>query len=73
MSRSLPIGYVDRLMAAYAVLPTGTVSQANVEHDAGCPALAGGDCQCTPNITITTEAALITVDAAGNVFKEKVQ
>jgi len=65
-------GYTDRLMAAYTsgLIETGDLAVANVEHEADCPVLGGGECQCVPVITVTTPSAVIHVEVDGSTRKE---
>lgn len=65
-------GYADRLMAACTsgLIEPGDLAIANVEHEADCPVLDGGECQCIPIITVTTLSAVINVEADGRTRKE---
>lgn len=43
--------YVDR--AARVVVSPGEVATVVVAHDSACGLLAGGDCNCVPDMTVT--------------------
>ena len=44
------MGYLNELLALAAMLPKGGVFHAVVQHNNGCPALTGGECNCSPDV-----------------------
>ena len=65
-----PMPYQDRITTAMQHLPItpGTVSTVSVQHDAGCPMLAGRPvCRCVPDIYISTAQGRARVGVDGSV------
>jgi hypothetical protein len=65
-----PLPYETRLAVAMErlQLTPGIVSTARVEHDTGCPILAGkSTCRCSPDVFIETAQGRIEVMPDGGV------
>lgn len=61
------------LILAAAEVGPGDVVQAAIEHDAGCPMLTGGPCQCVPEVSMTINGSRWTCDPDGFVRVERQQ
>lgn len=63
--------YLQRLATAMQRLDLkpGTIATVHVQHDAGCPLLAGkSKCRCTPAIFIETLGGKIEVTPDGSIL-----
>lgn len=70
-----PLDYQARalLLFAAADIGPGDVVALAIEHDADCPALRGGPCQCVPNVSATVGTDRWHVEPDGFVRVERVQ
>jgi hypothetical protein len=66
------MNYLQRLATAAQQLglKPGSVSTVHIQHDVGCPMLAGKKtCRCQPDITIETPGAKINVMPDGAIIQ----
>lgn len=59
------------LILAAAEVQPGDVVACSVEHDADCPALSGGPCQCVPNVSAEVNGKRWSCDPDGFVRAER--
>jgi hypothetical protein len=73
MNRPLDCEARALLILAAAEAGPGDVVAVAVEHDADCPALIGGPCQCVPNVSATVGTDRWHCEPDGYVRMERVQ